>query len=70
MSPRLLLVASLALAAAPVAAQPPAPQPAEERSGGLEGEVIGYLALPVLLVLVVAIGFLIGGEDEDMPASP
>jgi len=70
------LVALLAasLAAAPLAAQPDeaAAPPAEEQSEsrGLEGEVLGYLALPVLAVLVAAIGFALGGGNEEQPASP
>ena len=65
-----LCAASLLAAAAP--AQPPAspepPEPASE-SRGLEGEAVGYLALPALLVLVLLVGLLVGGGDEE-PDSP
>lgn len=62
----------LALAAAPLAAQPPAAPPAEQGDRpNLEGEAIGYLAVPALLVLVVLIGVLVGsGGEDDMPVSP
>jgi hypothetical protein len=71
-------VAALCLAAAPLAAQPtpaPAPVPApadgepgEQRRGG--GEVWGYLAVPILAVLVALIGFALGEDEEDTPLSP
>ena len=65
-----LCAASLLAAVAP--AQPPAspepPEPASERHG-LEGEAIGYLALPALLVLVLLVGLLVGGGEEE-PDSP
>ena len=66
-----LAAAALALAAA-LPAQPPAAPPAEQGPRpNLEGEAMGYLAVPALLVLVVLIGVLIGsGGDEDMPVSP
>lgn len=62
-------------AASPIAAQPsavPVQAQAEmrEEEEGLEGEVWGYLALPILLVLTALIGFAIGGDDEAAPASP
>jgi hypothetical protein len=66
--------AAICLAASPVAAQqapPPAPANDEQpRRGKLEGEVWGYLALPILLVLTAVIGFAIGGDEEEPPASP
>ncbi len=61
-----------ALGAAPIAAaQPPADPapPAEQRRPNLEGEAIGYLAVPALLVLVLIVGLLVGGGDEE-PESP
>ena len=72
--PRKLLscLSALSLAAAPAAAQSPDPaeRPAEEtRSPSLEGEAIGYLAVPALLVLVLIVGLLVGGGDEE-PDSP
>jgi hypothetical protein len=72
---RSLLIAfsAVSLAAAPaVAAQAPEPPPppAEARDPPrLEGEAIGYLAVPVLLVLVVIVGLLVGGGGEE-PDSP
>jgi hypothetical protein len=62
----------LSLIAAAVPAQPPegaeAPESARERRG-LEGEVVGYLAVPALLVLVLIVGLLVGGGEEE-PDSP
>jgi hypothetical protein len=58
-------VASLAMA--PASAQSPDPSPPEvedQRPPSLEGELTGYLALPVLLVLVVIVGVLVGGGEE------
>jgi hypothetical protein len=49
----------------------PAPadgEPGEQRRGG--GEVWGYLALPLLAVLVALIGFALGEDEEDTPLSP
>jgi hypothetical protein len=64
-------LSALSLAAAPAIAQAPdAPEPApEQRRRGLEGEAIGYLAVPVLLVLTIVAGLLVGGGDEE-PESP
>jgi hypothetical protein len=45
--------------------QPPAPEQAGRR--GLEGEALGYLAVPVLLVLTLGAGLLVGGEEPDSP---
>ena len=71
--PRRLTAAlcAFALIAAPAAAQPPEdPDPAEQpERRGLEGELIGYLAVPALLVLVLLAGLLVGGGDE-RPESP
>jgi hypothetical protein len=68
----LTAAAATCLAASPVAAQQ-APAPAIEgqaQHGRLEGEVLGYLALPILLVLTAVIGFAIGGDEEEARASP
>ena len=69
-----LAALALTLAAAPLAAQPPAPPPPppaeQDAPRNMEGEAIGYLAVPALLVLVVLIGVLVGGGEEDMPVSP
>ena len=69
--PLLAAAISLSLAAAPVAAQPPAPEPVEEtRDDNGQGTVIFYSILPLLLLLTIAIGFAIGGDDGGTPASP
>ena len=65
---------ALSIATVPALAQPQAPEPAPtadaQRGGGLRGEVLGYLAFPALLVLVILAGVVFAGGDEDMPASP
>jgi hypothetical protein len=60
---------SLAVAPASALAQEPTPPPSERR-GNMEGEAIGYLAVPALLVLVLLIGLLLGGGGDEKPASP
>lgn len=69
-----LVASSIAVAPAGAAAQAPAEPPAEpsterRRSGSLEGEALGYLAVPILLVLVIVAGLLVGGGDGETPAS-
>ena len=67
-------VAAFSLIVSPAAAQTPgAPEPAPQSGQGgrrgLEGEALGYLALPALLVLTLLAGLLVGGGEE-IPASP
>lgn len=74
LSKLLAALCALSVAAAPAAAQSspapePEPSPAPEERPNLEGEAIGYLAVPVLLVLTIIVGLLIGGGDEE-PESP
>jgi lipopolysaccharide export LptBFGC system permease protein LptF len=63
-------VAALSLTAAPVAAQPPqateTQQEAEDRDGGLEGELWGYLALPALIVVILLIAVAMGEEEDSV----
>jgi len=66
-----LCLAILLTLAVPLAAKPPAAPAAQDAPRNMEGEAIGYLAIPALLVLAVLIGVLVGGGGEDdMPASP
>jgi hypothetical protein len=64
-----LLLATASLMASPLAAQQTegatgtAAEP-EPRSG-LEGEAIGYLSIPILLVLILVIGVALGGDEEE-----
>ena len=70
-----VLLAAAALAASPALAQetPPPAQPERAERRGLEGEAIGYLAVPVLLVVVLLIGIVLGVDSDpidDKPTSP
>jgi hypothetical protein len=63
--------AALSLAAAPVAAQPDpssGPERQEEaRDGNMKGELWGYLALPVLIVIILLIAVAAGDEEPKSP---
>lgn len=66
----LAALAALSLAAAPVAAQPaPAADPAPEQAQGstLRGEAVGYVLLPLLVLLVVLVAALKGDEEPHSP---
>ena len=65
------MFAAVSLIAATVPAQPSAStDPTPPRSRNLEGEAIGYLAIPALLVLVLIVGLLIGSGGDETAESP